>query len=296
MGIIRPIIDLKVVHMLSYRHGFHAGNHADVMKHWVCVLTASYMVKKDKPFYYIDTHSGTGLYSLYDSIAKKTNESQGGIQTLWDEKIPAVFKEYMAIINQLNPGERLKNYPGSPWFVRHFLRPSDRAKLFELHPQDFQVLRKNFANDKIVSMEKVDGFVGLKALLPPPPKRAMVVIDPPYEQAKEYQMVVAAVEQALKRFPTGVYLVWYPLINRNDKQKMSETMARKLKNLKPKSFLDVRFWVSGDNEEQGMYGSGLAIMNPPWDLEQKLNEGLPYLVDKMGVSEHAGFSIEYVEN
>jgi len=282
--------------MLSYRHGFHAGNHADVLKHWVCVMTAQYMVKKDKPFYYIDTHSAAGVYSLSDHLAKKTNESKGGIQTLWDEKLPSVFKEYMAVINQLNPGERLKLYPGSPWFVRQSLRKNDRAKLFELHPQDFQLLRKNFSEDAIVSMEKKDGFAGLKALLPPPTKRAMVVIDPPYEQAIEYRQVVEAIEQALKRFPTGVYVVWYPLINRNDKQKMSETMARKLKNLKAKSFLDVRFWVSGENEEEGMYGSGLAIINPPWNLEQQLNEGLPYLVDKMGLTEQAGFSVSYVEN
>jgi len=281
--------------MLSYRHGFHAGNHADVLKHWACVLTAEYMTKKDKPFYYIDTHSGTGLYSLYDTLAKKTQESEGGIKQLWDDKPPSIFKEYMGVINALNPGEKLRLYPGSPWFVRQFLRSNDRAKLFELHPQDFQLLRKNFPQDKIVSMEKADGFTGLKALLPPPTKRAMVVIDPPYEQAKEYHHVVTAIEQALKRFPSGVYMVWYPLINRNDKQKMSETMARKIKNLKAKSFLDVRLWVSGEDEELGMYGSGLAIINPPWNLEQQLKEGLPYLVDKLGVTDKAGFSVEYEE-
>lgn len=282
--------------MLSYRHGFHAGNHADVLKHWVCVLTAQYMAKKDKPFFYIDTHSGAGVFSLTDHLAKKTNESEGGIQTMWDEKVPTVLKDYMGVINQLNPGERLKLYPGSPWFVRQFLRPNDKVRLFELHPQDFQLLRKNFSTDKIVAIEKQDGFAGLKALLPPPTKRAMVVIDPPYEQAKEYHQVVTALESSLKRFPQGVYIIWYPLINRNDKQKMSETMARKLKNLKPKSFLDVRFWVSGDNEEQGMYGSGMVIMNPPWNLEQQLNEGLPFLVEKMGMTENAGFSVEYIEN
>lgn len=282
--------------MLSYRHGFHAGNHADVLKHWVCVLTASYMAKKDKPFFYIDTHSAAGLYSLNDGIAQKTNESEKGIQALWDVKVPEVLKSYMSVINQLNPGEKLKLYPGSPWFVRQFLRANDRAKLFELHPQDFQLLRKNFSDDKIVTMEKSDGFSALKALLPPPPKRAMVVIDPPYEQAQEYQLVVNAIEQALKRFANGVYVIWYPLINRNDKQKMSETMVRKLKNLKAKSFLDVRMWVSGSDEEQGMYGSGLTVLNPPWNLEQQLNEGLPFLIEKMGLSNKAGFSVEYLEN
>ena len=281
--------------MLSYRHGFHAGNHADVLKHWVCVMTAQYMVQKDKPIYYIDTHSAAGIYSLNDALATKTQESQGGIKTLWDAKLPAVFKDYMAVINQLNPGETLKLYPGSPWFVRQSLRPSDKVRLFELHPQDFQLLRKNFDGDRIVAIEKQDGFAGLKALLPPPTKRAMVVIDPPYEQAKEYQQVVNTMEQALKRFVNGVYLIWYPLINRNDKQSMSETMVRKLKNLNAKSFLDVRFWVSGADEEQGMYGSGLAIFNPPWNLEQQLNEGLPFLVEKMGLTEKAGFSVEYKE-
>jgi len=281
--------------MLSYRHGFHAGNHADVLKHWLCVLTANYMTNKDKPFYYIDTHSAAGVYSLNDHLASKTNESANGIQTLWGEKVPKVLKSYMDVVNQLNPGERLRLYPGSPYFVRQCLRENDRAKLFELHPQDFQLLRKNFTNDKIVSIEKSDGFAGLKALLPPPTKRAMVVIDPPYEQAKEYQQVVQALQQALKRFATGVYVVWYPLINRNDKQKMSESMVRKLKNLKPKSFLDVRMWISGSDEEQGMYGSGLAVLNPPWNLEQQLNEGLPFLIEKMGITDKAGFSVEYEE-
>lgn len=281
--------------MLSYRHGFHAGNHADVLKHWACVMIAEYMGEKGKPYWYVDTHSGAGVYSLDSQESKKTNEFMGGINGIWGQPMPDIFSSYMDIIKSLNQSESLKLYPGSPWFVSKCLEKGDRARLFELHPQDFKLLNRNFGGDRSIKVEQQDGFAGLKAILPPPTKRALVVIDPPYEQAKEYDLVVENVEQSLKRFATGVYVVWYPLINRNTKQNASEKMVAKLKKLGAKSTLDVNFWVSGKDEEAGMYGSGLFILNPPWSLEKKLNEGLPYLVEKLGKTSKAGFKIEYKE-
>jgi len=277
--------------MLSYRHGFHAGNHGDVLKHWVAVLVAEYMGKKDKPFWYVDTHSAAGMYQLGDESSEKTGEYRQGIQRLWETSVPAVMDSYMEIIREVSK-DALSLYPGSPWFVRQCLREQDKARLFELHPQDFQLLLKNFRGDRQVRMEQADGFKGLKALLPPPTKRAFVMIDPPYEQSKEYQMVVTNMQGALKRFATGVYCVWYPLINRNTKQSMSEQMVNNLKGLDVKSYLDVRFWVSGKDEEQGMYGSGLFIVNPPWNLKDQLEEGLPFLVETLGQTKGAGFSID----
>lgn len=277
--------------MLSYRHGFHAGNHADVLKHWALVLVANYMKQKAKPFWYIDTHAAAGVYSLKDDLAKKTQESEGGIQAIWDRPCPPIFDDYLNIIKDLNPHGTFKYYPGSPYFARQCLRPEDKARLFELHPQDFRLLSKNFENDRIVKAEKLDGFTGLKSLLPPTSKRAMVVIDPPYEQEKEYKLVVDSMKESLKRFPSGVYLVWYPLINRNSKQNLSQKMVTSLSKLSPDNFLDVRFWVNGEDEEQGMYGSGLAIINPPWNLPAQLEEGMPFLVDQLGKTASAGYTI-----
>jgi 23S rRNA (adenine2030-N6)-methyltransferase len=281
--------------MLSYRHGFHAGNHADVLKHWACVLMAEYMGEKGKPYWYVDTHSGAGVYSLDSEQSAKTNEYKEGIQALWNKKVPKVFSSYFDIIKSLNKSDELKLYPGSPWFVAQCLDQGDRARLFELHPQDYKLLNRNFGGNRSIKVEQQDGFAGLKAILPPLTKRALVVIDPPYEQMKEYELVVQNITESLKRFATGVYVVWYPLINRNEKQKASEKMVSKLKKLGAKSTLDVSFWVSGEDEEAGMYGSGLFILNPPWNLERQLNEGLPYLVEYLGKTNKAGFNIEYKE-
>jgi len=287
--------------MLSYRHGFHAGNHADVLKHWLCVLTAQYMTQKDKPFLYVDTHAAAGVYSLKSTIANKTAEFEAGIQAIWDKDMPEVMTPYADLIKQLNGSDKLKLYPGSPWFVNECLRPTDKARLFEMHPQDYVLLKNNFKETRSVKVEKQDGFAGLKALLPPPSKRAMVVIDPPYEQIHEYKMVVASIKDSIKRFASGVYIVWYPLINRtksltDTKKDMAQTMVRQLSLAGGKSFLDVRLWVNGKDEKEGMYGSGLAIINPPWNLAKQLEEGLPFLVESLGQTAQAGYSVDYQES
>lgn len=281
--------------MLSYRHGFHAGNHADVLKHWVLVLIADYMGKKDKPYWYVDTHSAAGGYDLSSEDSLKTAEYKEGIAQLWKADAPEILHRYLKLVKDFNPSGDLELYPGSPWFVRQCLREQDKACLFELHPQDFGLLKQNFARDKQVSVNQQDGFAGLKGLLPPPTKRALVAIDPPYEQAKEYDQVVTCIKQALKRFSTGVYVIWYPLINRNTKQAASEAMVSRLSNAGAKSFLDVRFWVNGKHEDAGMYGSGLTVLNPPWVLKEQLEAGLPYLVEQLGKTTNAGFSVQFKE-
>jgi len=287
--------------MLSYRHGFHAGNHADVLKHWLCVLTAQYMGQKDKPFLYVDTHAAVGVYSLQSRDAKKTSEADGGIKAIWGKDVPPVMQPYIDLVKSLNQSEKLSLYPGSPWFVQQCLRSQDKARLYELHPQDFVLLNKNFKDKRNVKVEKSDGFSGVKSLLPPPQKRAMVVIDPPYEVEQEYKTVVQSVKDSLKRFPSGTFIVWYPLINRRsmnsaNKQNMAEKMAGPLGRLGAKSFLDVRLWVNGKEETPGMYGSGLAVINPPWNLASQLEEGLPFLVESLGQTDQADYSLEYIED
>ena len=282
--------------MLSYRHGFHAGNHGDVLKHWVLVLISEYMGKKDKPYWYVDTHSAAGGYDLRSDDSLKTGEFENGIAKLWKQDTPQVFHSYLQLVKQFNTDGELNLYPGSPWFVRQCMREQDKARLFELHPQDFALLKQNFSRDRQVNTDQQDGFGGLKSILPPPTKRAMVAIDPPYELPKEYDQVVSCVKQSLKQFATGVYVVWYPLINRNTKQEASEAMVNRLKNAGAKSVLDVRLWVNGKQEEKGMYGSGLTILNPPWVLKEQLETGLPYLVKKLGKTESAGFKIDFKES
>jgi len=279
--------------MLSYRHGFHAGNHADVLKHFVCVAIAEYLQKKESPYCYIDTHSGAGAYSLHGSLANKTQEYKNGIGRLYKHANMPELATYLDLIGQINQDAKLDLYPGSPLFMTTMLREQDQAHLFEMHPQDYATLEKNNQGNSAVKTYKQDGFAGLKALLPPKAKRGFVIIDPPYEQAQEYKNVQQAIEQSLKRFAIGVYAVWYPLINRNDKQGLSEKMVEGLKKLNHTKYLDVRFWVSENTE--GMYGSGLFIVNPPYVLEQQLKKVLPFLVETLGLDETAGYSLNYIE-
>src|SRR3990172_8884651 len=197
--------------MLSYRHAFHAGNHADVVNNFIELQLLRYLVKKDKPFWYIDTHAGAGCYELDSGYAAQNAEYQSGIALLWErDDLPAPLAEYVALVKRINPDGLLKLYPASPLVALELLREQDRIRLFELHPSDSEILQENFAGHGTqVLMQTADGFGALKALLPPPPRRALVLIDPPYEDKQDYQRVVSAFRERLKRFSTGVYAVWY---------------------------------------------------------------------------------------
>lgn len=263
--------------MLSYRHAFHAGNHADVIKHLTLVLCCEHLCKKDKGFSYVDTHGGAGIYDLNSADARKNNEHLNGINSLSKlPTLPEVFSPYLALIEQ---AKKLKssNYPGSPWFAAQFLRPQDQAALFEMHPKDFKSLSSLFASNRRIKVKQADGYQSLKSLFPPPSRRALILIDPPYEQEKEYQSVIETLKEGISRFNSGTYIVWYPLINRQNsvKNKASEKMLHQIKNLFSQEQLHIQFIL--DKDLKGMYGSGLAIINPPWGLEQQLQEALSFL-------------------
>ena len=202
--------------MLSYRHAFHAGNHADVLKHVVLVQLIRYLGQKDKPFWVIDTHAGAGVYDLDAARARKLDEHQGGIGRLWARPdLPVPVADYVELVRRCNPGGRLRKYPGSPFLALWTMREQDRLRLFELHGSDARLLRKNFRDaGKRVIVEGSDGFAGLRALLPPPPRRAVALIDPSYEEKQDYERVIHAVKDALSRFPGGIYAVWYPQLTR----------------------------------------------------------------------------------
>jgi 23S rRNA (adenine2030-N6)-methyltransferase len=277
--------------MLSYRHAFHAGNHADVLKHFVELQLLRYLAQKDKPFWYIDTHAGAGCYELDSEYAGKNAEYESGIARLWDAAdLPASLAEYVAMVKYFNPDGVLHLYPGSPLVALDSMREQDRLRLYELHPTDYEILEQNFAeHSKHVLMVKADGFGAIKALLPPPPRRALVLIDPPYEEKLDYQRVVTALQEGLKRFATGTYAVWYPQLQRSESVQLPE----KLKQLDVKSWLHVALSVQAPSDDGfGMHGSGMFVINPPWTLHATLQEVMPVLAARLGQDGAGSFVLE----
>jgi 23S rRNA (adenine2030-N6)-methyltransferase len=275
--------------MLSYRHAFHAGNHADVLKHFIEMQLLRYMAQKDKPYWYIDTHAGAGCYELDTGYATQNAEYESGIARLWNrEDLPAPLADYVALIKHINPDGEMRLYPGSPLVAQELLRSDDKMRLYELHSTDSQLLHENFAGHGVV-VQTGDGFGALKALLPPPPRRALVLIDPPYEDKQDYQRVVSALKEGLKRFPSGMYAIWYPELQRADARQLPE----ELKTLPVKSWLHVALSVQGLSEDGfGMHGSGMFILNPPFNLHAVLKEVMPYLVRVLGQDDQAKYTLE----
>jgi 23S rRNA (adenine2030-N6)-methyltransferase len=279
--------------MLSYRHAFHAGNHADVLKHFVLAQTLEYFSQKDKPYWYIDTHAGAGIYALDTGFAQQNAEFKDGIAQLWEDKhLPESLQHYVSLVKTFNPGNALRFYPGSPACARALMHATDRMRLFELHPTDFKLLQQTFEKDKKwVLIEQRDGFAGLKATLPPPPRRAVILIDPPYEQKQDYAKVIDALKDSVQRFATGTYILWYPLLQRPEIKLMQE----RLHKLNLPSWLHTTLTVQTPREDGfGMHGSGLFVINPPWKLQSTLAEALPVLVNKLGLDQGAGYTLEAV--
>ncbi|CAB1259670.1 DNA processing protein [Vibrio cholerae] len=276
--------------MLSYRHSFHAGNHADVLKHIVQSLILNSLQQKEKPFVYHDTHSGVGRYDLTHEWSEKTGEYKQGIARVWQQdNIPAELDSYLDAIRQLNQGETLRYYPGSPRVARAHLREQDRMVLTELHPSDYPLLEQEFHLDRQVSIYKEDGFARLKASLPPQERRGLVLIDPPYELAKEYRDVVRAIAQSYKRWATGIYAIWYPVVNRCD----IDDMLEGLQGLEIRKILQIELGVAPDTNERGMTASGMIVINPPWTLESQMQTILPFL--KQAIAPATGhYKVEWV--
>lgn len=291
--------------MLSYRHAFHAGNHADVLKHVVTIQLLNYLSQKEAPYMYIDTHAGAGVYALDSSFASKNAEYESGIARLWERTdLPPALDEYVKLIKEMNPSGKMRYYPGSPYCAEKTMREQDRLRLFELHPSEIKILEENFrkleahaaaqgqrptTRGKRVMVLKGDGFSGLKALLPPPSRRGLILIDPPYEDKNDYKHVKTALEDALGRFATGTYAVWYPVLQRMESRQLPE----KLKQLNANGWLDVSLSISSPLPDGfGLRSSGMFVINPPWTLEPMLRELMPYLVKTLGIDAEAGFTLE----
>ncbi|MCL1142808.1 23S rRNA (adenine(2030)-N(6))-methyltransferase RlmJ [Shewanella gaetbuli] len=261
--------------MLSYRHGFHAGNYADVLKHSMLLQVIKSMQKKNKPYVYIDTHAGAGAYSLTDDFAQKTGEYLDGVAKLWDNtNLPTALADYVEAVKLFN-GEydELSVYPGSPSVVDAQLREQDRMLLHELHGTDHDLLAEFFEQDKQVKVIKGDGLKGLIAAVPPLERRAVILIDPSYEIKSDYIDVANTIIKAHKKFATGVFMLWYPVV----KREQTEAMLNLLKNSGIKKQLRIEQAIHADSDEFGMTAAGLWIINPPWQIDELATEALTYL-------------------
>ncbi len=260
--------------MLSYRHGFHAGNFADVLKHSLLALAINSLKQKDKPFVYIDTHAGAGKYSLKSDFAQKTGEYENGIARLWKAGVvPDEARDYLAAIRAENTGKQLVRYPGSPQLARRLIRAQDRLQLSELHSSDYEALRQLYAGDKQVSVAKEDGLAMLHKKLPPIQRRGLVLLDPSYEVKAEYGKIIDTLQTAHRHFATGIYALWYPVIERAE----TERFLQRIRETAIPRQLRIEHCVAGDGAVRGMTGSGMLFINPPWQLEQQAEVLLPWL-------------------
>ena len=276
--------------MLAYRHAFHAGNHADVLKHITLCLLMRYMNRKDKPYRFVDTHAGAGGYSLEGQYAQKKGEYVQGIERLWQrDDLPPAVADYVSQVRAFNPEGRLEQYPGSPAFARMLLRPGDQLRAFELHPTDHRILAAYLADAKRAEAVMADGFEGLKSQLPPSPRRALVLMDPSYEGHGDYGKVVRSLRDGIERFAEGVFMVWYPQVQKLE----AAQLPKRLEALSPKGWLHARLTVQRpDSQGFGLAGSGVFIINPPYTLHDELLEVLPWLTEVLGQYDGANYLLE----
>lgn len=273
--------------MLSYRHSFHAGNHADVLKHTVQSLIIESLTEKEKAFLYLDTHSGAGRYQLTSAESEKTGEYLEGIARIWAaSERPEILTSYLDIVEKLNPDGELRYYPGSPLLAKELLRSQDQLIMTELHPSDYPRLVEEFARDRRAEVLKEDGFQQLKSKLPPTSRRGFVLIDPPYELKTDYEAVVSGIVEGYKRFATGIYAIWYPVVSRTQINNMVEA----LRETGIRKILQIELGVQPDSEERGMTASGMIVINPPWKLEAQIQAIMPWLYQTL-VPENQGHTL-----
>ncbi|AZN72425.1 23S rRNA (adenine(2030)-N(6))-methyltransferase RlmJ [Georhizobium profundi] len=280
---------------MNYRHIYHAGNFADVLKHIVLARLVAYLKGKDKAFRVIDTHAGIGLYDLTSDEAQRTGEWIGGIGRLLDADVPAeiapLIAPYLDQVRALNPKSGVTHYPGSPKIARMLFRPQDRLSAIELHPLDAETLRSVFAGDFQTRVIALDGWLALGAHVPPKEKRGLVLIDPPFEQDGEFERMTDGLARALRRWRGGTYCLWYPL----KEDAAVEAFHRRIEALGMEDVLCAELWVRDPRTEKGLNGSGLVIVNPPFTLEGELDALLPWLTNVLAEGDGAGFRLKRLQ-
>lgn len=277
--------------MLSYQHEYHAGNHADVLKHAVFVRVLSALLQKDRPLRVFDAHAGSGLYDLGSREARRHVEHEGGIGRLLAAPAPPpALMAYLEAVRACNGGAALRRYPGSPWLARSLLRPADQLVLMDLHPRALEVLRRRHGHDPQVHVHARDCFEGLPALLPPPERRGVVLVDPSYELKDDYARVVDLLASCHRRWPTGVYLLWYPLL----RDQPGERLPARVAALGIRRIYQLAVEVEGRGFA-GMRGSGMLVVNLPYGLDAELEVLAPWLWRTLAVAgrgaAHAGWLV-----
>jgi 23S rRNA (adenine2030-N6)-methyltransferase len=288
--------------MFSYRHAFHAGSHADILKHLTLVHLVEYLQEKPAALTIVDTHAGAGIYSLKDGFAAVSKEAEGGICKLLKfieagNPTAESVKKYLALVQAENAEGELAIYPGSPFILARLLRPQDRLKLFELHPKEIDILRHNVSQlkqTKQIDVYAEDSFARLKGLLPPPSRRGLVLIDPSYEDKQDYRYLEVAMEEALQRFATGCYAIWYPMLSRRESAALPDRM-KKIATSHKRSWLQAELRVENAPGERRLQASGMFIINPPWTLEKHLADALPTLTKVLGLDSGAQFLLKSFE-
>jgi 23S rRNA (adenine2030-N6)-methyltransferase len=271
---------------LNYRHAFHAGNHADVLKHVVLLALCDALVRKPSPCFALDTHAGRGLYALDDEAARRTGEAEGGIARLLAQAPPdPLVSRYLDAVRDCRKAHGQQAYPGSPWLLAHALRPVDRIACCELHPEEAAALKSTLGRDPRVAIHQRDGYAALKALLPPSAggqrfARGLVLVDPPYEaQLGEFDTALAALRDGLSRWPQATFALWYPVKQRRALQ----PFYRQAKALPARSALLAELLVHPDDSPLRMNGSGLLLLNPPYLLEETLAPALDVLAGALAM-------------
>ena len=292
--------------MFSYRHAFHAGNHADVLKHTVLIATLQHLIEKEAALTVLDTHAGAGLYRLDGDYASTSGEAADGVARLFAPAVPTLepaLQSYVEMVTAFNQSKSLKVYPGSPFITQRLLRERDKLKLFELHPTDLRALAGNVAQleaGRQVAVLHEDGFEGIKKFLPPPARRALLLCDPSYEIKSDYAKVLDMAADSLKRFATGTYAFWYPIIPRPE----AHDLPRRLKTLATKagkSWLHATLTVknskltetaAGEVKRPGLPASGMFLINPPFTLKAALKTALPQMAELLAQDKHATHTLE----
>ncbi len=261
--------------MLSYRHGFHAGGPADVLKHAVLCFVLDYVLRKPKPVYVLDTHAGAGVYSLRTEMAQKTGEWQRGVARLFDwTDPPALLQPYMRLIASVRDD---LVYPGSPELARRLLRPQDRLELAELHPSDHALLADRLGGQARIRVARTDGLTLMVSRMPPPERRAVVIVDPSYELVDDNAVIEHALAKAVRAFATGIYLLWYPVIDRARTETFLAAVRARIG--KPSCRLEIGTAI--DRDGPGMTGSGMLVVNPPWPLQEAARRDVPVITHKL---------------
>lgn len=283
---------------MNYRHSYHAGNFSDVLKHSILALCLRHLVNKEAPFFVLDTHAGTGIYDLTGTEAQKTAEAQLGIGRLFGDgaqRCPGdtatLLSPYLDIVCEMNP-HALASYPGSPEIARRMTRPQDRLVFCELHAHDAEMLARNMGRDRRIRVESIDGWQALKSLLPPPERRGLVLVDPSFEERDELARMARAFAQAIRRFATGMYLLWYPIKDRAATDRLAEEVrsAAKIKLLR------AELLVRPASDAGLLIGTGLIVANPPFTLEDQLKSLLPALAGRLQQGSSSDWHLEWLQN